>query len=142
MPWIFVAGGNLYTEQRAPGGSWVWDGYYEGDPAADGRGGGFRWRTPIANSPEVVEALQLVVDLWQEGITPDVEMGSGQTLTGFYASGKLAMMPAGGFLAGRLSNEGMEKGDFDSQLWPAWRNQKHQFGTGGHWLSAPFDSSG
>ena len=135
MPWIFVAGGNLCTEERAPGGSWVWDGYYEGDPAADGRGGGFRWRTPIANSPEVVEALQLVVDLWQEGITPDVEMGSGQTLTGFYATGKLAMMPAGGFLAGRLSNEGMEKGDFDSQLWPAWRNQKHQFGTGGHWLA-------
>ena len=50
MPWIFVAGGNLCTEERAPGGSWVWDGYYEGDPAADGRGGGFRWRTPVANS--------------------------------------------------------------------------------------------
>ena len=26
-------------------------------------------------------------------------------------------------------------GDFDAQYWPAWRNQKHQFGTGGHWLS-------
>ena len=50
MPWIFVAGGNLYTEERAPGGEWVWDGYYEGDMAADGRGGGFRWRDPIANS--------------------------------------------------------------------------------------------
>jgi ABC-type glycerol-3-phosphate transport system substrate-binding protein len=30
----------------------------------------------------------------------------------------------------------MEKGDFDVQLWPAWRNQKHQFGTGGHWLAS------
>ena len=45
-------------------------------------------------------------------------MGSGGTLTGFYSSGKLCMMPAGGFLAGRLKNEGMEKGDFDVQLWP------------------------
>ena len=135
MPWIFVAGGNLYTEERAPGGEWVWDGYYEGDMAADGRGGGFRWREPIANSPEVVEALQLVVDLWQEGVTPDVEMGSGQTLTGFYSSGLLCMIPAGGFWAGRLANEGMEKGDFDVQYWPNWRNQKHQFGTGGHWLA-------
>ncbi|MDE2777505.1 MAG: substrate-binding domain-containing protein, partial [Chloroflexota bacterium] len=81
MPWIFVAGGNLYTEERAPGGEWCWDGYYEGDPAVEGRGGGFRWRTPIANSDEVVEALQLVVDLWQEGVTPDIEMGSGATLT-------------------------------------------------------------
>ena len=135
MPWIFVAGGNLYTEERAPGGDWVWDGYYEGDMAADGRGGGFRWREPIANSSEVVEALQLVVDLWQEGVTPDIAMGTGQTLTGFYATGLLCMTPAGGFWAGRLGNEGMEKGDFDVQYWPNWRNQKHQFGTGGHWLS-------
>ncbi|MCY3799556.1 MAG: substrate-binding domain-containing protein [Chloroflexi bacterium] len=135
MPWIFVAGGNLYTEERAPGGEWVWDGYYEGDMAAEGRGGGLRWQTPIANSSEVVEALELVVDLWKEGVTPDIGMGTGQTLTGFYATGKLTMTPAGGFWAGRLANEGMEKGDFDVQLWPAWRNQKHQFGTGGHWLS-------
>jgi ABC-type glycerol-3-phosphate transport system substrate-binding protein len=135
MPWIFVAGGNLYTEERAPGGEQIWDTYYDGDPAVEGRGGGYRWRTPRANSPEVVEALELVVDLWQEGLTPDIEMGSGGTLTGFYSSGKLCMMPAGGFLAGRLKNEGMEKGDFDVQLWPAWRNQKHQFGVGGHWLS-------
>ena len=116
MPWIFVAGGNLYTEERAPGGDWVWGGYYEGDAAADGRGGGFRWRTPVANSPEVVEALQLVIDLWQEGVTSDIGMGTGQTLTGFYATGKLCMTPAGGFWAGRLGNEGMEKGDFDAQL--------------------------
>ncbi len=135
MPWIFVAGGNLYNEERAPGGEWVWDGYYEGDDAAAGRGGGFRWRTPVANSSEVVEALELVIDLWQEGVTPDIGMGTGQTLTGFYATGKLCMTPAGGFWAGRLANEGMEMGDFDAQYWPAWRNQKHQFGTGGHWLS-------
>lgn len=136
MPWIFVAGGNLYTEERAPGGEWLWDKFYEGDPAVEMRGGGFRWREPIANTAENVEALQLVVDLWKEGVTPDVAMGTGETLTGFYSTGKLTMIPAGGFWAGRLANEGMEKGDFDVQLWPAWRNQKHQFGTGGNWLAS------
>ena len=45
------------------------------------------------------------------------------------------MTPAGGFWAGRLGNEGMEVGEFDVQLWPNWRNQKHQFGIGGHWLA-------
>ena len=136
MPWIFVAGGNLFTEEKAPGGEWLWGGYYDGDEAADGRGGGFRWRAPIANSEGVVDALQLVVDLWQEGVTPDIEMGGGATLTGFYVTGRLCMTPAGGFWAGRLGGEGMAKGDFDVQYWPQWRNQKHQFGAGGHWLSS------
>lgn len=136
MPWIFVAGGNLFTEERAPGGEWLWEKYYADDPAAEGRGGGYRWIDPIANSAEVVEALEFVVQLWKEGITPAVEMGTGETLTGFYATGKLCMIPAGGFWAGRLKNEGMEKGDFDVQLWPKWRNQKHQFGTGGKWLAS------
>lgn len=136
MPWIFVNGGNLYTEERAPGGEQYWDRYYEGDPAVEGRGGGFRWREPIGNSPEVVEALQLVVDLWEEGVSPDLELGTGETLTGFYATGVLNMFPAGGFLAGRLIGEGMEPGSFDAQLWPAWKNQKHQFGTGGHMLAS------
>jgi multiple sugar transport system substrate-binding protein len=135
MPWIFVAGGNLYTEERAPGSDWMWDRFYTNDPAAKMRGGGFRWQKPIANSQENIEALELVVSLWEEGITPDVAMGTGQTLTGFYSTGKLAMIPAGGFWAGRLAKEGMVKGDFDVQLWPSWRNQKHQFGTGGMWLS-------
>jgi multiple sugar transport system substrate-binding protein len=135
MPWIFVAGGNLFTEDRAPGGEWLWDKFYADDPAAAGRGGGYRWITPVANSPEVVEALEFVVQLWREGITPAVEMGTGETLTGFYSTGKLCMIPAGGFWAGQLYNLGMAYGDFDVQLWPAWRNQKHQFGTGGKWLA-------
>jgi multiple sugar transport system substrate-binding protein len=136
MPWIFVAGGNLFTEDRAPGGEWLWDKFYANDPAAQGRGGGLRWITPVANSPEVVEALEFVVQLWKEGLTPAVEMGTGETLSGFYATGKLCMTPAGGFWAGWLHNNGMGPADFDVQLWPAWRNQKHQFGTGGKWLAS------
>ena len=129
MPWIFVNGGNLLTEERAPGGAWLWDTFYKDDPAAKGRGGGWRWRKPKANDPANVEALDFMVQLYNEGITPAVELGGGGTLQGFFSSGKLAMTPAGGFWSGGLHNAGMKRGDFDVQLFPKWKNQRHQFGT-------------
>ena len=130
MPWIFVNGGNILTEERAPGGEWLWDTFYADDPAAEGRGGGWRWLAPQANDPANVEALEFMVQLFDEGITPAVELGGGETLQGFFTSGTLAMTPAGGFWAGGLANAGMEKGAFDVQLFPTWKNQRHQFGTG------------
>jgi ABC-type glycerol-3-phosphate transport system substrate-binding protein len=136
MPWIFVNGGNLFTEEQAPGGEWLWSTFYNDDAAAQGRGGGYRWVTPVANSPEVVEALQLVVDMTAEGTAPSIELGSGQSLQGFFADNKLGMTPAGGFWAGGLANAGFPKGSYDVQLFPAWKNQRHQFGTGGQWIAA------
>lgn len=130
MPWIFVNGGNILTEERAPGGEWLWDTFYVGDPAAEGRGGGWRWLAPKANDTANVEALEFMVQLFDEDITPAVELGGGETLQGFFTSGTLAMTPAGGFWAGGLSNAGMENGAFDVQLFPYWANQRHQFGTG------------
>jgi ABC-type glycerol-3-phosphate transport system substrate-binding protein len=131
MPWIFVNGGNLFTEERAPGGEWLWDRFYPDDPAAEGRGGGWRWEQPTANSPEVVEALEFVVRLRDEGITPAVEIGGGGLLEGLFASDQLGMTPAGGFWVGGLTSAGMEQGDFDVQLCPRWQSQRHQFGTAG-----------
>ena len=136
MPWIFVNGGNLFTEEKAPGGEWLWSTFYADDAAAAGRGGGYRWVTPTANSPAVVEALDLVVTLTNEGTAPAIEMGGGQTLQGFFADNKLAMTPAGGFWAGGLANAGFANGSFDVQLFPSWKSQRHQFGTGGQWISA------
>ncbi|MEZ4609622.1 MAG: extracellular solute-binding protein [Caldilineaceae bacterium] len=130
MPWIFVNGGNILTEERAPGGEWLWSTFYADDPAAEGRGGGWRWLAPQANDPANVEALEFMVQLFDEGITPAVELGGGETLQGFFTSGTLAMTPAGGFWAGGLANAGMENGAFDVQLFPTWKNQRHQFGTG------------
>lgn len=130
MPWIFVNGSNLLTEERAPGGEWMWDTFYAGDPSVEGRGGGWRWLAPKANDPANVEALEFMVQLFEEGITPALEMGTGETLQGFFTSGALGMTPAGGFWAGGLANAGMEKGAFDVQLFPKWENQRHQFGTG------------
>lgn len=128
MPWIFVNGGNLFEEERAPGGEWFWDSYYGDDPAGQNRSGGFRWRNPMANQAANVEALEFMVQLTDEGISPIPEMGGGSTLQGFFTSGKLAMTPAGGFWAGGMFNAGMPKDAFDVQLFPAWKGQRHQFG--------------
>src|SRR5690606_11248917 len=74
-PWFFVNDTNLLVEERAPGGEWLWDTFYADDPLAEGRGGGWRWPAPQANNPAMVEALEFVVSLTQEGLTPVVEMG-------------------------------------------------------------------
>lgn len=148
MPWIFVNGGNLLTEERAPGGEWLWGTFYpnggasaspaagdaatpvEGEPIT--RGGGWVWEAPQANSPEVVEALEFVVQMAQEGITPSVSEGGGDLLQGFFTSNNLAMTPAGGFWAGGLNEAGMASDAFDVQLFPRWKSQRHQFGTAGY----------
>ena len=132
--WYFVNGGNILREERAPGGEWLWDTFYADNPVAEGRGGGFRWPEPQANAPEVVEALEFVVSLTEEGLTPAVEIGGGDSLEGFFISDKIAMLPAGGFWAGGLFNAGMEKGTFDAQFWPKWKTQKHQIGVSGNWI--------
>jgi ABC-type glycerol-3-phosphate transport system substrate-binding protein len=133
-PWFFVNDTNLLTEERAPGGEAIWDTFYADEPLAEGRGGGWRWPAPQANNPAMVEALEYVVSLTEEGLTPAVENGGGSTLDGFFISGKLAMTIAGGFWGGALINAGMEPGSFEVQFWPRWKSQRHQFGTGGAWL--------
>ena len=133
-PWFFVNDTNLLTEERAPGGEWMWTTFYADDPNAEGRGGGWRWPAPQANNPRMVEALEFVVGLTTEGLTPVVEIGGGGTLQGFFTSGKLGMTPAGGFWSGGLINAGMAKGDFDVQFWPSWLSQRHQLGVGAAWI--------
>ncbi len=133
-PWFFVNDTNLLTEERAPGGEWLWETFYKDDPNAAGRGGGWRWPAPQANNPKMIEALEFVVSLTTEGLTPAAGMGTGETLQGFFTSGKLGMTPAGGFWSGGLINAGMAKGDFDVQFWPKWASQRHQLGVGAAWI--------
>jgi multiple sugar transport system substrate-binding protein len=131
MPWIFVNGSNLLTEEKAPGGEWLWDTFYKDDPAAKERGGGFRWNAPQANSDANVEALEFMVQMAQEKITPSPEAGGGGLLQGLFTSGQVATTPAGGFWAGGLHNAGMKTDQFDVQLFPKWKSQRHQFGAAG-----------
>lgn len=132
LPWIFVNGSNLLTEEEAPGGDWLWSEFYKGDPAVQNRGGGWRWNAPKANDPANIEALEFMVQLKNEGIAPDIELGGGGSLEGLFASNKIGMTPAGGFWAGGLHNAKMNPDAFDALLFPKWENQRHQFGTAGY----------
>ena len=131
MPWIFVNGSNLLTESRAPGGEWLWESFYADVPDLGDRSGGWRWEAPQANAPENVEALEFLVQMSQEGITPAVSEGGGDLLQGFFTRGNQGMTPAGGFWAGGMHQAGMARDAFDVQLFPKWKSQRHQFGTGG-----------
>ena len=131
-PWIDTAGGDLLTFGRWPGGSWLWDTFYKNNPQAKGRGGGIKWGAPTANSPACVEALQFMVQLVKEGITPIPNVNGGGALQGFFANGRLGMTPGGGFWAGGLHSAGMKPGTFDVQFFPRWRTGRTHFGTAGY----------
>jgi ABC-type glycerol-3-phosphate transport system substrate-binding protein len=131
-PWMFVNGSDLLVEERAPGGEWLWNTFYNGDAGAKGRGGGWRWPAPKANDPANIEALEFMVQLQNEGLTPTADLGGGSSIQGFFTGGQLAMTPAGGFWAGGLHNAGMKPDAFDVQFFPKWKSQRHQFGTAGY----------
>lgn len=86
---MYANGGNLLTEAKYPGGDWLWSTAYAGDPAAAGRGGGWQWGAPTANSAPTVESLQYLIDLKNEGIAPAPDVGGGQTLQGLFASQRI-----------------------------------------------------
>jgi len=130
-PWIHVNGGDLLSFGRAAGGSWLWDTFYKGDARANGRGGGLQWGVPTANIASNIEALQFMLDLINDGITPVPTVNGGGALQGFFASKQLAMTPGGGFWAGGLSSAGMKPTQFDVQFWPKWKTQRTHFGTAG-----------
>ena len=131
VPWMFVNDSNLLTEERAPGGEWLWSSYYADNPAAKGRGGGWRWNASTANDPKNVEALQFLVDLTKEKSALDPAAGGGAAQQANFVSGKVGMTPAGAFWAAGLKNAGMKEGTFDVRLFPKWKTQRHQFGAGG-----------
>lgn len=129
---LYANDGNLLAEGRAPGGEWLWDAAYAGNPAAAGRGGGWAWGDPVANSPAAVEALELMIELRKEGIAPSPDVGGGQTSQALFAAGRVGMSVGGGFWAGGLHNAGMAPGSFDVQYFPRWKSQRHLFGTAGY----------
>ena len=136
--WMYANGGNLLTEGKYDGGDWLWNTFYPGDPAAAGRKGGWQWGAPTANSPATVEALEFMIQLQKEGLSPQPDVGGGTTLQGLFASNKVGMAIGGGFWAGGLHNAGMQSDTFDVQFFPKWQTQRHLFGTAGYGI---FESS-
>ena len=135
---MYANGGNLVTEGKYDGGDWLWSQFYANDAAAKGRGGGWKWGAPTANSDAVVESLDYMVELANSGLSAKPDVGGGGTLQGLFASNKIGMSIGGGFWAGGLHNAGMPDGSFDVQFFPKWKVQRHLFGTGGYGL---FESS-
>jgi multiple sugar transport system substrate-binding protein len=129
---MYANGGNLLAETKYPGGDWLWSTAYAGNPAAQGRQGGWQWGEPTANSPATVEALQYMIDLKNAGLSPSPDVGGGGTLQGLFASGRIGTAIGGGFWAGGLHNAGMKPDGFDVQFFPKWKSQRHLFGTGGY----------
>jgi multiple sugar transport system substrate-binding protein len=129
---MYANGGNLVTEGKYGGGDWLWSTFYSGDPAAQGRGGGWQWGAPTANSDAVVESLDLMIELANSGLSSKPDVGGGTLLQGLFASNKIGMTIGGGFWAGGLHNAGMPDGSFDVQFFPKWKVQRHLFGAGGY----------
>jgi multiple sugar transport system substrate-binding protein len=128
VPWFFNHGGNLYEETKAPGGEWFWNTYYSKNENARGRGGGYQWGNPTANSPEMVEAMTFLQDLTHVHKAAPQPAGF-DDLVNFFTSGKLAMLPAHRFMVGRLKAAGIGPDEFDILLMPKGKTQRHQFGT-------------
>ncbi len=130
---LYANGGNLLEESKYPGGDWLWKKAYASQPAAvAGRGGGWNWAQPTANSAEAIEALQYVIDLQRAGLSPSPDVGGGQTLQGLFSAGRIGLTVGGGFWAGGLHNGGMADGAFDVQMFPTWKTNKSLFGAGGY----------
>ncbi|WP_327659960.1 MULTISPECIES: extracellular solute-binding protein [unclassified Streptomyces] len=130
VPWLFANDTNILAESKAPGGDWLWDGFY---PAAQrrGRGGGFRWRTPQATHERVEEVYDHLASLIQDRLCSRPEGGNGDNLVGVFSTGRVGVTPAGGFWAGGLHDAGMRRTEYDVQYFPRWRTQRHQFGAAG-----------
>lgn len=134
MPWIFVNNGNILTEERAPNGEWFWNEFYQGDPKAQGRGGGWQWKNSQANNPNNVEALQFLVDLThQMKAAPDPVTSEAQLqVVEVFGNRQLASFIGGGFRVASVRNAGIEPDEYDAAFIPAWKSQRHQFGSVGY----------
>lgn len=133
IPWMFVNDSNVLTEEKAPGGEWLWQTFYADDPAAQGRGGGFRWLHSRANDPANVEALQFLVDLTHElEAAPSISEAGNRNEVSLFGNGQLASFLAGGYLTGAVAEAGISPDEYDVTYMPRWKSQRHQFGTGGY----------
>jgi len=139
LPWMFINGANVLTEEKFPGGDAIWSTFYPNDPAAKGRQGGVKWAKAQANNPANVEAVQFLADLTQKvkaAPSPaEADSSNSQIITTF-ANKQLAMYVGGGFLVRSLDQAGVKPDEYSVAFMPKWKGQRHQFGTAGYMISA------
>jgi multiple sugar transport system substrate-binding protein len=139
LPWMFINGSNILTEEKFPGGDWLWSTFYANDPSAKGRQGGIKWANAKANDPANVEAVQFLADLTQKikaAPSPaEADSSNSQIITTF-ANKQLATYVGGGFLVRSLDQAGVKADEYGVTFMPKWKTQRHQFGTAGYVISA------
>lgn len=139
LPWMFLNGGNILTEERFAGGEAIWNEFYKDNAAAQGRSGGYRWNTATANLPQNVEAVQLLVDLTNElkaAPSPAQADSSNSQLRTLFANGQVATLASGGFFINGLTNDKVDPTTYSVTLMPKWKTQRHQYGTAGYFIMA------
>lgn len=136
VPWLYVNDTSFLTEDKAPGGDWLWSQFYAGDPTAAGRGGGFRWLEPNADDPKVHESFDFLAEMVREGLASSPAQGGGNELIARFADGLIGMTPAGTYWVTGLAEGGMANEDYDVAFFPQWQSQRHQFGAAGYAMMA------
>ncbi|WP_018157978.1 extracellular solute-binding protein [Demetria terragena] len=132
VPWLYANDTSFLTEEKAPGGDWLWSRYYADAKSGQERGGGYRWRGSNATDPKVTEVYEFLRRIVAEGLGSSPSQGGGNQLVGQFASGKIGFTPAGGYWVQGLHEAKMPGSAFDVQFFPRWRTQRHQFGAAGY----------
>ncbi len=125
VPWLYVNDTSILTEEKAPGGDWLWQRFY---PNETPRGGGFLWEHADAVNDQTIESFSVLQRLVSEGLAANPAQGGGNELVALFSTGQVGMTPAGGFWVHGLNQAGVGNDDYDVTFFPKMRSQRHQFG--------------
>ncbi len=128
VPWLYINDTSFLTEEKSPGGEWLWNEFY---PEETGRSGGFLWENADALNERTVESFALLEQMVSEGLAASPAQGGGGELVARFAEGAVGMTPAGGFWVQGLEDGGMSPDEYDVTYFPKMRSQRAQFGVGG-----------
>ncbi len=129
VPWLYINDTSILTEDKAPGGDWLWDRFY---PNEKPRGGGFLWENADALNDRTIESFGLLERMVSEGLAANPAQGGGNELVALFSTGAVGMTPAGGFWVQGLNDAGMTNDEYDVTYFPKMRSQRHQFGVDGY----------
>lgn len=65
VPWLYINQTSFLTEEKAPGGEWLWEKFY---PKITPRGGGYLWEHADALNDRTIESFQVLQKMVGEGL--------------------------------------------------------------------------
>lgn len=129
VPWLYINDTSFLTEEKAPGGEWLWSKFY---PDIEPRGGGPLWEHADALNPKTIESFEVLQQMVSEGLAANPAQGGGNELVSLFSTGAVGMTPAGGFWVQGLHDAGVANDEYDVTFFPKMRGQRAQFGAGGY----------